>query len=386
MKKIIIGVVLILGALATFFILTNSDKGPKFKTESIIKGDIVETVTASGTVNPVISTSVGTQTSGVIKSIYVDFNSPVRKGQLLAQIDPAIVETQVEQSRANLYNAQANLQKAQSIMVNDQKTYNRNKSLYEKNFIAKSDVDLAESNYKANKALVASSQAQISQANAALKINQTLLKYTKIVSPVNGIVVSRNIEVGQTVAASFQTPTLFLVAQDLTKMQIDTNVAESDIGKVKVGQEVEYTLDGYSDTTFKGKVKQIRIAPITIQNVVTYDVVINADNKDFKLKPGMTANVSIITDKKKNMLLVPNSSLRFTPINDDDAPKFKEQGIWILNGKKPKRIAVKTGISDGENTEIISNKVKEGQKVIVGTIEKSKGHKKGGGAPNMRML
>lgn len=373
MKKIILSsIILIFIFVVCFFVMTNTKKQPKYKTETITKGDITESVTASGTVNPVVSISVGTQVSGTIRQIYADFNSPVKKGQLLAQIDPSLFEGQVEQARANLYNVQANLQKIQSIAMNDLKTYNRNKTLYQKNYIARSEVDIAESTYNADKAQINSAHAQIAQASAALKNNLTNLKYTKIISPVNGIVVTRNIDVGQTVAASFQTPTLFLVAQDLTKMQIDTNVAEADIGKIKLNQEVNYNLDGYPDMNFSGKVKQIRITPTTFQNVVTYDVVISVDNNDLKLKPGMTANISIITSKKKNVLLVPNSSLRFTPKKDDDTPKFKTQGIWVLKDKKPKRISIKTGVSDGENTEIISGKIEAGEKVIVNVIEKSK--------------
>lgn len=378
MKKIIISVtLLVVVAGGLFFFFKKGDDGPKFKTEAISRGNMTETVTASGTVNPVTNISVGTQVSGTIKKIYTDFNAPVKKGQILAEIDPSLFEAQVAQASANLYNAQANLQKIKSILVNDEKTYSRNKTLYEKNFIAKSDVDLAESTYNADKAQVESAKAQIAQASAALRNSQTNLRYTKIISPVNGIVVSRNIEVGQTVAASFQTPTLFLVAQDLTKMQIDTNVAEADIGKVQQGQNVEYTLDGYPDTIFKGKVKQVRIAPTTVQNVVTYDVVINVDNKDYKLKPGMTANVSIITSEKNNILMIPNAALRFTPPRDADAPKYKEQGIWVLAGKKPHRISIKTGISDGNFTEILSSKSLEGKKVITETLGKSKRQREG---------
>jgi len=384
MKKIIISlIILILVFAAGFFIMINTKKLPKYKTETILKGNITQSVTASGTVNPVVSISVGTQVSGTIRQIYADFNSPVKKGQLLAEIDPSLFEAQVEQARANLYNAQANLQKIQSITANDLKTYNRNKTLYEQNYIAKSEVDLTESIYNSDKAQINSAHAQIAQASAALKNNLTNLEYTIIISPVNGIVVTRNVDVGQTVAASFQTPTLFLVAQDLTKMQIDTNVAEADIGKIKLNQEVEYTLDGYPDMNFSGRVRQIRITPTTLQNVVTYDVVISVDNKDLKLKPGMTANVSIITEKKENILLAPNVGLRFTPKKDDDAPKFKTQGIWVLKDEKPKRISIKTGVSDGENTEIISDKIKEGEKIIVDVIEKSKRSKSL--SPGMRM-
>ena len=409
MKKTIISILVLISIVSLVIFIVKGTKSPvKYKTEPVIKGDIIESITASGTVNPVTSVSVGSQTSGVIKEIYADFNSPVKKGQLLAQIDPSLLEAQVEQGRANLYNAQANLQKIKSILTNDEKTYNRNKSLYERNFISKSEVDLAEATYNSDKAQIASAKAQIAQASAALRNNQTNLRYTRIISPVNGIVVTRNVDVGQTVAASFQTPTLFLVAQDLTKMQIDTNVAEADIGKVQLNQDVEYTLDGYPDMTFKGKVKQIRITPTTIQNVVTYDVVISVDNKDLKLKPGMTANVSIITSKKKNILMVPNASLRFTPNTDEDAPKYKEQGVWILKcqtetktpknnrDKKPKlqecksfknsepeRISIKTGVSDGSSTEILSGKLYEGQKVIINKIEKSRRTK--GNPPRMGM-
>lgn len=386
MKKIIIGIAVIILSLTVFFIFKNNKPESKYKTETIIKGNIIETVTASGTINPVSTTSVGTQTSGMMKNIYVDFNSPVKKGQVIAQIDPTLSGLQVEQSRANLSSAQANLQRIRSIMLNDLKTYNRARALNERNFISKSEVDLAESIYNADKAQIMSAQAQIAQVSASLKNNQTLLSFTKVISPVDGVVIARNVDIGQTVVASFQTPTLFLIAKDLTKMQIDTNVAEADIGKIKVGQDVEYTLDGYPDTNFKGKVKQVRIAPITIQNVVTYDVVINVDNEDLKLKPGMTANVSIITNSKKNTLIVPNACLRFTPIKDDDAPKYKEQGLWILADKKPERISVKTGISDGAYTEIISNRIKEQQKVIIDTIEKAKNRSKVSGSLGMRPL
>jgi len=368
-KNIIILFILIILVCSGFMFFKNKKPQMQFKTDVVKRGNLVETITASGTINPVTSISVGTQVSGSIKQIYVDFNSPVKRGQLLAQIDPSLFQAQVEQARANLYNARANYQKAQSVLFNDHKTYTRYKTLYEKNFIARSDVDLAETNYYTDKAQVESARAQIAQASAVLSNNEANLRYTRIISPVNGIVVSRNVDVGQTVAASFQTPTLFLVAQDLTKMQIDTNVAEADIGKVRVGQDVEYTIDGYPDMVFKGKVKQVRNAPTTVQNVVTYDVVINVDNEDYKLKPGMTANVSIITSKRNNVLLIPNVCLRFTPFSgNQDAPKFKHEGIWILKDEKPVRINVETGVSDGSFTEIVSGKISEGQQVITESL------------------
>jgi len=382
---ILIGIIII---AAVGFAFTRGIKSPpKYKTVPVEKNTIIETVTASGTVNPVTNISVGTQVSGRITQIFADFNSPVKKGQLLAQIDTSLFEAQVQQAQASLLNAQANLQRIQSITANDLKTYNRNKALYAKNYIARSEVDLAEATYFSDKAQINSAKAQIAQASAVLNTSVTNLKYTKIISPVDGIVVTRNVDVGQTVAASFQTPTLFLVAEDLTKMQIDTNVAEADIGKVKVNQDVTYTLDGYSDMTFNGKVKQVRITPTTIQNVVTYDVVISVENKDMKLKPGMTANVSIITNKKANIKTVPNASLRFSPQIDEDMPRFKEQGVWVIDGQnnaEPKRIAVKTGITDGENTEVVSDILKEGDGVIIGNISKNKF--KRANSPKMRMF
>jgi len=385
MKKILTGlIIIILLVFLTVFVSKSFKKAPEYRTEKITRGSITETVTASGTVNPVVNISVGTQVSGTLKKLYVDFNSPVKKGQLLAEIDPSLFEAQVAQAQANLYNARANLQKIESIAANDKKTYERNKSLYVQNFIARSEVDLAEATYNSDKAQIASAKAQIAQASAVLRNNSANLRYTKILSPVDGIVVSRSVDVGQTVAASFQTPTLFMVAQDLTKMQIDTNVAEADIGKIKTGQDVEYTLDGYPDTTFSGKVRQVRISPTTVQNVVTYDVVIDVDNRDLKLKPGMTANVSIITAKKGNILIVPNSCLRFTPLTGDEKPnRFEHPGIWILKDDIPLRINVKTGISDGDNTEILSGKVSEGQQVIVSLTN---GARKRNNASNPRFL
>jgi len=311
-KKIIIGGIILIAVAATaFFLLRNNGGEVKFRTEKVTKGDIEMAVTATGTVNPVTTVLVGTQVSGTVKNIYVDFNSPVKKGQLIARIDPALFEAQVNQARANLLSAKANMDKAEATQTDAKRTMERNKELLAKNLIAQSDLDTAGTNYETAKASVSAAKAQIAQSEAALSSAETNLHYTKIISPVDGIVVSRNVDVGQTVAASFQTPTLFSIAQDLTKMQIDTSVDEADIGKVKTEQEVDFTVDAYPDITFKGKVWQIRNAPITVQNVVTYDVVIQVNNPDLKLKPGMTANVSIIVDMKKDALKIPNAALRF---------------------------------------------------------------------------
>jgi HlyD family secretion protein len=305
----------------------------------------------------------------------VDFNSPVKKGQLIAQIDPALFDEQVQQQKANVLAAKANLEKAEASLVDAKRTRDRNAELFSKNLIAKSDFDTADTNFETAKASVSAAKAAVAQADATLKNAQTNLGYTRIVSPVDGTVVSRNVDVGQTVAASFQTPTLFTIAQDLTKMQIDTSVDEADIGKVNVGQEVEFTVDAYAEVTFKGKVGQVRIAPITVQNVVTYDVVITVDNPDVKLKPGMTANVSIIIAEKKDILRIPNAALRFRPSERTKSKQpLKGAAVWIVENEKLKRLPVTAGISDGNFSELVKGELREGQDVITEeTAAKAKG-------------
>lgn len=359
--------------------VTKVETKPKYELEHVERREITETVEASGTINPVKTVSIGSQVSGMIKAIYVDFNSQVKKGELLAQIDPSLFQAQVDQARGTLGSANANYAQTKSIVAYDAVTYKRYKAMYKQNYISKNDLDQAESTYKADSAKLRSMAALIKQNQATLRNNMTNLRYTRIISPVNGVVVSRAVDVGQTVAASFQTPTLFTVAQDLTKMQIEVNVSEADIGKVKVGQIVNYNLDGYPNDTFKGKVIQVRIAPTTVSNVVTYTVIVSVDNDDGKLKPGMSANVSIITNKKEHALCVDNAAMRFTPKEITKGKKFKEQGIWLLVKNKPTRINIKTGITDSDYTEIISNEIKEGDEAIIGKSEKKKDDK-----PKMR--
>jgi HlyD family secretion protein len=374
MKKIIIitGIISVI-VIAGFILFRGPGNEPKFRTDKIIRGDIEMAVSATGTVNPVTTVLVGTQVSGTIKELYVDFNSPVKKGKMIARIDPALFEAQVNQAKANFLSAKANLEKAGATLVDAKRTMDRNKELFSKNLVARSDLDTAETNYETANASVSAAKSQVAQTEAALSLAETNLRYTKIVSPVDGIVVSRNVDVGQTVAASFQTPTLFSIAQDLTKMQIDTSVDEADIGKIKVRQDVEFTVDAYPDITFKGKVWQIRNAPITVQNVVTYDVVINVDNPELKLKPGMTANVSIIVSIKKDVLKIPNVALRFKPAEKGKtAVQQKGSGVWIPEQGNPKRVPISIGISDGNYTEFVSGGIKEGQELIVESLTKSK--------------
>jgi len=385
MKKIIIGLIVVIAlGVVLFFVFKNKDGKQKYITDKITRGDIKSTVSATGTVNAVTTVQVGTQVSGTIQKLFVDFNSPVKKGQLLAQIDPAIFESQVGQARANLLSARANLEKSQVMLRDTKTTLERNKILYAKNFIAKSDLDTSETNYLSAIAQIKVSGAQIQQTQAALDSSAINLKYAKILSPVNGTVISRNIDIGQTVAASFQTPTLFTIAQDLTKMQIDTSVDESDIGKVKAGQKAAFTVDAYPESTFNGEVSVVRNAPINVSNVVTYNAVIIVDNTDLKLKPGMTANVSVETEIKQSVLRVPNAALRFKPATaaatpDQKAAKgSKGPGVWILENNKPKNVKIKTGISDSNYTEVISGELTEGQQIIT---DSSNGTKKNDPAP-----
>lgn len=364
---IIIGMILAIVGIS--FNIENSK--PKYILTKAEKNSITETVEASGTINPVNTVSIGSQVSGLIKEIYVDYNSKVSKGQLLAQIDTSIFQAQVDEARAKLNTAKADYLKSKSTLIYDKANYNRYKTLYQKKYVAKDEVEFALATYRAQQAEVNAKASAIAQYQATLQTNLTNLRYTKIISPVNGVVVSRDVDVGQTVAASFQTPTLFSVAKDLTKMQIEVSVSEADIGKVKPEQKVEYTLDGYPNDTFIGKVTQVRLASTTTSNVVTYTVVVSVSNENNILKPGMSANVSIITNQKENILCVDNSAMRYSPTEITGGKKFKDQGIWVLRKNKPVRISIKTGLTDSEITEVISKDLREGDDVIIGDIGKS---------------
>ncbi len=373
-KRHIITGIVITAVLTTGIICYTNSKKVKYQTKPIKRCTITEFVEASGTINPVNTVSVGSTVSGLIKEIYVDYNDVVKKGQILAQIDPANFEATVQQNQAQINNAQANVAKLQAIADFDRQQYIRYKNLYAKNFVAKSELDEKYSTYKSDLAQISAARAQINQYQASLRTAMTNLGYTKIIAPVDGTIISREIDLGSPVAASFQAPELFTIAQDLTKMQIEVSVSEADIGNVQEGQDVTYTVDGYPNMNFKGKVTQVRLSPTTESNVVTYTVIVDVNNEDLKLKPGMTANVSIITDKSENVLCAPNIALKFTP--DINGPKYKNQGIWILEKGKPKRIEIKTGANNDSNTEIISDTLNEGTEVI--TEIKSKNAKQDG--------
>lgn len=341
-------------------------EGASYQTERIAQGDIVQKITASGIINPISTVDIGTQVSGIIAEIYVDYNSEVKKGDLLALIDPQTFEATVSQRQAALDIAKAELEVTKNNIVYYKKHLDRIKKLNTSKYSADKELESAQRDYDNSVAEKALKTAQVKQAEASLKQAQIDLEYTRITSSVDGVVISREVEVGQTVAASFNTPTLFNVAEDLTKMQIEASVVEADIAKVKEGQKVEFSVDSFPDEIFEGVVTQVRNNPITTSNVVTYQVIIGIDNKDLKLKPGMTANVDIITAQKQNVLLVPNKALRFyTTDEKGEVKRYKDKGVWILKDKKPVRINVTTGVSDDDQTEISSKEIKAGDEVIL---------------------
>ncbi len=372
MNKKTAGILVI--SMGAFLAMTSAackKAGSPYITEKVTRGDIITAVTATGTLNAVTSVNVGTQVSGRITTLFADFNSPVKKGQMIARIDPALFQAQADQARANLANAKANLDKAAATEADGKRTWDRYVNLFGRDLVAKSQMDTAETAYLTDHASTLAAKSQVDQAAAALSLAETNLIYTRIISPVDGVVISRNVDVGQTVAASFQTPTLFVIAADLTKMQIDTSVDEADVSSVQVGQDVDFTVDAYPDVTFKGMVQQVRKASAILQNVVTYDVVVHVSNQDLKLMPGMTADVSIITSVVRNVLRIPNGALRFRPmVKGKLAAAERGPGIWTLENKHLKRIPVKIGFSDGTLTEIVSGDVKEGDTIIVESLSK----------------
>jgi HlyD family secretion protein len=416
-KKYLIGIAILILILAGGFSFYQwsgqNGSSQKFRLAKVEKGEIHLVVTATGTINPVINVLVGSQVSGTIKALYADFNSQVKEGQVIAQIDPAIFEAQVEQGRANVLNAQANLLNAQAnfenakanltkadvAVLDAKRTLDRNRPLVEKKVIAQATMDTAQTNYdtavaqtdvakaqvESAKSQIESYKAQVEQTKAALKVAETNLRYATIRSPVSGTVISRNVDVGQTVAASLQAPTLFTIAKNLTEMQVDSNVSEADVGRIAVGQEATFTVDAYPERIFRGKVSEIRNAPIIVQNVVTYDVVILVENKDLKLKPGMTANVSVMIAHRDGALKIPNAALRFRPVSAKSesgkgGPPQKageqvkstqgDQGkpgrVWVVSPEgRPTPVSIILGITDGTFSEVISGDLREGTGVIV---------------------
>ena len=364
-KYLIYGIALLAIFGIGYKMLNRSAGGTVYKTQKIENGDIMESITASGTINPLSTVSVGSQASGRIAEIYVDYNSVVKKGQLLALIDQENAKATVQQREAALEIAKAQVAVEENNIKYYKKALNRISKLNASKYSTEKDLEAAERDYDNSVAQLALEQAQVKQAQASLNSAQTELSYTEIKAPVDGIVISKAVEVGQTVAASFETPELFSVAEDLTKMQIEASVVEADIAKVKEGQKVRFTVDSYSDDYFYGTVTQVRNEATTTSNVVTYTVVIGIDNTDMKLKPGMTANVEIITAEEKGVILVPNQALRFYIDDSDTAKRYKDRGVWIIKNGHPERVTVKIGVSDDDNTQILESTLKIGDEVIV---------------------
>lgn len=391
MKKylIILAVVLLISGIAGFFYLKRTPE-VSYKTARIERGTIVATVAATGNLSAVTTVQVGTQVSGTIQKLYVDYNSRVKKGQAIAEIDPSLFNASIEQSRGNALSAEANLQKAQVTLADAQRTVNRNKKLLADGIISQSDYDVAETAWQSARTSVKAAEGSVAQTRGSLMQSKTNLRYSVIRSPVDGVIISRAIDVGQTVAASFQTPTLFTIAQDLTKMQIEVSVDEADISRIQLDQKTSFTVDSYPEQSFRGKVVQIRNAPVINQNVVTYITVVNVDNTDLKLKPGMTANVSIEVARKEDVLKLPPAALRFKPKSKGDEPKEKRQAgapspgagreaggrpggrkgtggpqVYILKENKPVAVAVKTGIANNSSIELLESSLKEGDEVII---------------------
>jgi HlyD family secretion protein len=370
----------------------------QYQTAAATKGPVVAKVTATGILSAVVTVQVGSQVSGRIATLHADYNSIVKKGELLAEIDPALFQANLEQAKANVLQAQGQLKQAQANVLAAQRTYDRDKPLRASNLIAQADLDTAETTLEAAKASVVAAQGNLAQARAQLTQSQVNLTYTKILSPIDGVVISRSVDVGQTVAASLAAPTIFTLAGDLKAMQVDTSVAEADVGKLAPGMEATFVVDAFPDERFKGTIRQIRNAPQTQQNVVTYDAVIDVKNPDLKLRPGMTANTTVVYADRQDVLKVPNAALRFRPtpemlaaLGRTSASPGRVAGrdggaggggggagrggaggngpgrtLWVVLDGRPTPMPVTIGVSDGTFTEIASGAVSAGDAVLTG--------------------
>ncbi|MBQ9419142.1 MAG: efflux RND transporter periplasmic adaptor subunit [Synergistaceae bacterium] len=386
LKKLLLLVIIAgIGFGVYYFVFHEEPVQYGLTTSQITRGEIVSTVTATGELNAISVVDIGTQVSGIVKEIYVDFNSVVKAGQLIALIDPSVSELSLRENEASLAVYQATVKSAQASLTDAERKYKRNKELFEKKLIARSEVDTSETDVAVKRAALSEAKSRVLQGKAAVERARTNLNYTKITSPVNGVVIDRQVDEGQTVAASLQTPTLFKIAEDLTRMQIETQVDEADIGTVAEGQSVTFRVDAFPDENFAGKVVQVRIAPTTSNNVVTYTVIIHVDNPELKLKPGMTANVSIETSRADDALRIPVAALRFTPpealLNtisfDRDILTQKKTlstgTVWPQrDGFMMRPIQIVTGVSDNKWVELKEEKsngkrpvLREGTELVI---------------------
>jgi len=401
---IILTILVLAGTGYGFRLWSQGAKESPYISAEVQKGNVTQVVTATGSLSAVITVQVGSQVSGAIDKLFADFNSKVKKDQVVAQINQDKFKATVDQARANLLAAQANVTKAKASMEDAQRTLDRNKELKKRDLIAQSEFDTSQAAYDSAAAQYEVNKAQVNQAEAALNQSSVDFNNTVIRSPVDGIVVSRNVDVGQTVAASLQAPILFLIANDLSKMQVDTNVSEGDVGNVWVGQDVTFAVDAYPSRRFKGTVQQVRNAAIMVQNVVTYDAVVGVDNKELLLKPGMTANVEFLVSRKEDVLKIPNAALRFRPLserqpqaqvaaagqaggpgaeagggagrrggspNAGQGSRNREGGVnrqgtvYTFRDQKAIPVRVRLGISDGSYSEVVAGDLKAGDQIIL---------------------
>ncbi len=410
MKKFLIavGIIILMVFFVFYFFIHKKNSEPKFRTAKVERGDIVLRVSATGTLNALTTVQVGTQVSGIIAELYADYNSVVKKGDVIAKLDDTFLKAQVAEAEANLYKANVTLKEAE-------RNYNRAKELFSQGFISEAELNQAEANYE-------SAKATVKQMEATLERAKTNLQYATIRAPIDGIVISRNVDRGQTVAASLQAPTLFTIAQDLKQMRLEASIDEADIGKIKENQIATFTVDSFPEERFMGRVSQIRLEPVTVQNVVTYTVIIDVPNPELKLRPGMTANVSILIDRRKDVLRIPASALQFRPdpkyisslqktqekvqsstpqtqgtqeerrmfnpgsgerrffpgmgggMNPEFFRRMRERAqteeatVYVLGpDKKLIPVKIKKGLSDGTFVEVISGDIKEGQEVVIGS-------------------
>ena len=392
MKRIIhhlINIALILAFIfgVTYVYKLSNKKKPEdlYRLERVTLGDIEQNVTANGTINPVAMVNVGTQVSGLVKNIYADFNDQVKEGQILLELEDNLFKAQIDQSRGNVKNCEASFELAKANEA-------RMRALFEKEYVSKQELDQAVQALKSSEALLMSAKAKLS-------LDQTNYGYSIIKSPVSGIVIDRVVDVGQTVAASLQTPILFKIAKDLSKMEIDTSFAEADIAKIQVGQSVKFSVDAYPNRTFEGTVKQIRLNPVNTANVVTYNIVILVENQEGLLLPGMTAYVAINFARHEKVLLVPNAALRYQPKNENLSliakkneafrieDKQKKEGygvgkIYMLRDNQPFMVRVNTGITNGKLTEVISSEIKENDLIISGDLMSDQKSRSGAQGPS----
>jgi HlyD family secretion protein len=422
-RKLLWAILLGLVAALLLWRCTRSDEAaPKYVTDAVARGDVISRVSASGSLSAVVTVEVGSQVSGRIQALYADFNSVVKKGQRIAKIDPALFEAAVAQAAANVTAARGNLARLEAQAEEAERLARRAAQLFETRIVAENDRDASASTALAARAAVQQGRGQLAQSQAALYQSETNLRYTDILAPTDGIVISRAVNVGQTVAASLSAPVIFTIAQDLRAMEVHTNIAESDIGRLRAGMDASFTVDAYPTERFRGRIREIRNAPQVVQNVVTYDAVIDVENAELKLKPGMTATVNIVSERRDGVLRVPNAALRFRPdalaarpagaggasraggaagrsgsmaAGAAGGPSARERpdrdpalrSVYVLVDKASARREVKVGLSDGGFTEVTGGELREGDLVITG-IEGQSGGSGGrpGGPPRMRIL